>query len=373
MEGITFDELGICNACNSSEDKMHIDWQARRFELETILTNAKDKSGTNYDCILPVSGGKDSFFQAHILTQVYGLTPLAVTFSHNWFTETGLYNLHLLLETFGLDHLQFTPARNTVNNLARQSLQRIGDSCWHCHAGVGAFPLKAAIAYNIPLLIWGESTNENDGRSSYSCPAFKFDRDYFTKVSAKLTADEMASDSVPLKSLNGFQLPSYAEIERTGVWGLHLGDYLFWDDERQTEFIIDHYGWKQSVMEGAYKQYKSVECIMSGMHDYSCYIKRGFGRATWQASVDVRNGLLTRPEAFKLIEEFERTEPDVMDYFLRQTGLSQDEFYEILLSQRHPDINDVEIPITNNNPEDRIDRVPYFQKLISESGVSRDF
>ena len=95
QEGVNFDEMGICTACRSSEEKMHIDWTEREKELRDILDGVKGNSGANYDCLLPISGGKDSFFQAHILTQVYGLKPLAVTFSHNWFSETGFYNFQM--------------------------------------------------------------------------------------------------------------------------------------------------------------------------------------------------------------------------------------------------------------------------------------
>ena len=109
QEGVTFDEMGFCTACRSSEEKMHIDWSVREKELEKILNKARENAGDNYDCILPISGGKDSFFQAHVLVNIYKMKPLAVTYSHNWFSETGFYNLQLCLEVFNLDHLQFTP------------------------------------------------------------------------------------------------------------------------------------------------------------------------------------------------------------------------------------------------------------------------
>lgn len=366
IEGITFDSLGICNVCQSSENKMRIEWNKREEELRNILNKAKESSGNNYDCVLPISGGKDSFYQAHVLTKVYKLNPLAVTFSHNWYSETGFYNLQLCLETFNLDHLQFTPARKTVNNLAKKSLSLIGDSCWHCHAGVGAFPLQVAVMYKIPLLVWGESLNEADGRSTYNCPTVKFDRDYFTKVSARYTAEEIADKDVPVDRLQGFVLPSYAEIDKTGVWGIHLGDYIFWDDERQTEFIIDNYGWKETQMEGTYKRYKSAECIMSGMHDYTCYLKRGFGRSTWQASVDVRNGILTREEAMELINYHDSTEPQVLDYYLDITGIDKEEFNKIIEEKRLDELVGKEFHIRKNPYPNEEKLVPFVQQIIQK-------
>ncbi len=371
QEGVTFDEMGICTACISSEEKMHIDWNKREKDLLEILKNAKSNSGNGYDCVLPISGGKDSFFQAHVLTQVYDVKPLAVTFSHNWFSETGFYNLQRCLEVFNLDHIQFTPARNLVNKLARKSINVIGDSCWHCHAGVGAFPLQIATKFKIPLLVWGESIAENDGREGYGCPKIKFDRDYFTKVSAKLTAEEMVDDNLSSKDLHPFSLPSYKEIDDAGVHGIHLGDYIFWDDERQTEWIRDTYGWKETEMEGTYKGYKSAECIMSGMHDFTCYLKRGYGRATVQTAVDVRNGLLTRKEGFELIKKHDQEIPEALDYYLEITGLNDNEFYRIMNSKKLKELHEVNIPVRKKEQQN-LEKIKPFVEQIIEKHLKRE-
>jgi len=366
QEGVQFDEMGICTGCRSSEEKMHIDWVVREKQLRSILEEAKAKSGTGYDCILPISGGKDSFFQAHVLVKVYGLKPLAVTFNQNWVSETGFYNLQRCLEVFDLDHLQFTPARTLVNRLAKKSLDAIGDACWHCHSGVGAFPLQVATRFKIPLLVWGESIAENDGRASHQRPVHKFDRDYFTKVSARLTAEEMVGGELSAKDLHPFELPSYEEIENTGVWGLHLGDYLFWDDERQTEWIREVYGWRETEMEGAYKGYKSAECIMAGVHDFTCYLKRGFGRSTWQASVDVRNGLLTRQEGFDLVRHHDQERPEALDYYLKITGLSEAEFYEVMRQKKVEALTNVDLPIHPKVKPNAERLVPFVEQIIQK-------
>lgn len=366
QEGVQFDEMGICTACSSSEDKMHIDWTLREKQLRKILDEAKEKSGTGYDCVLPISGGKDSFYQAHVLVNVYGLKPLAVTFNQNWVSETGFYNLQRCLEVFDLDHLQFTPARGLVNRIAKKSLDAIGDACWHCHSGVGAFPLQVATNFNIPLLVWGESVNESAGRASYNNPGVKFDRDYFTKVSAKLTAEEMINDELSAKDLHPFELPSYEEIEETGVWGIHLGDYLFWDEERQTEWIRDVYGWKETEMEGAYKGYKSAECIMAGVHDFTCYLKRGFGRSTGQASVDVRNGLLTRKEGFDLVRKHDQERPAALDYYLKITGLSENEFYDTMEHKKLDKLKGIDLPIHPKERPNAERLVPFVEQIIQK-------
>lgn len=363
QEGIAFDELGICRACQSSEQKIHIDWVQREKQLRVILENAKAKAGNNYDCILPISGGKDSTFQMHVLTKVYGMKPLAVTFNQNWQSETGVYNLQNALRQFNVDHIMFTPNRDLVDRLARKSLGIIGDACWHCHAGLGAFPLQMAVKYKIPLLVWGESIAEASGRASYKCPVHKFDRDYFTKVSAKVEPQKMVCDYITTRDVFPFEVPTIAEIEESGVFGIHLGDYIFWDDERQTEFVRDTYQWRETEMENAYKGYKSAECIMAGIHDFTCYLKRGFGRATYQACFDVRAGLLTREEGFELARK-DCTRPEALDYYLKITGMTESEFAETMKKCRVPQLKEVELPIQPPDHSNRERIKPFFEALI---------
>lgn len=363
QEGVVFDEMGVCQACQSAEQKIHIDWAAREKVLRGILDDAKAKAGNNYDCIIPISGGKDSTFQLYVLTQIYGMKPLAVTFSHNWFSETGWYNLQNSLEQFNVDHVMFTPNRKLVNKLARHSLEGIGDACWHCHAGVGAFPLQAAVRFNIPLLIWGESIAESSGRASYLNPVRKFDREYFTKVSAKLRPDQMVRDDVSLRDLEPFQVPSAEDCERVGVHGIHLGDYIFWDDERQTEFVRDNYAWRETQVEGSFKRYKSAECIMPGVHDLACYLKRGYGRSTFHASVDVRAGLLSRDEAWELIRENDAVRPEGLDYYLQITGMTEEQFFATLERQRRPELQNKVIPIYPKAAPNEETLLPYPQQL----------
>jgi N-acetyl sugar amidotransferase len=323
---IEFDEMGICNMCVSAEQKMHINWKEREKELVKILEDAKKRTPDTYNCIVPISGGKDSTYQLHVLTKVFKMKVLAVTFSHNWFSEVGKYNLENSLEKFNVDHIMFTPNRELVNKLARNSLPKIGDACWTCHAGVGSFPLWVAVKFRIPLLIWGESVAEY-GRGTYFNPVTRYDKDYFTKVSARFTAEQMSGDGIALRDLAMLRLPSQKEVDEAGVSGIHLGDFMFWDSERQTEFVKRVYGWREDDIECAFKRYKSAECIMAGVHDYSCFVKRGYGRGTEQASQDVRAGLMTREEGFELAKQVDATPPaKALPYYLKITGITEAEF-----------------------------------------------
>ena len=366
QEGVVFDELGVCQACQSAEQKIHIDWAERERDLRRTLEAAKASAGNNYDCIIPISGGKDSTFQLHVLTKVYGMKPLAVTFSHNWYSETGWYNLQNSLEQFNVDHIMFTPNRSVVNRIAKHSLEGIGDSCWHCHAGVGAFPLQAAVRFNIPLLVWGESIAESSGRATYKTPVRKFDREYFTKVSAKLRPDQMVRDDLSERDLYPFNVPTAEECERVGVYGIHLGDYIFWDDERQTEFVRDTYGWRETQIEGSYKRYKSAECIMPGVHDFANYLKRGYGRATFHSSVDVRAGLLSRDEAWELIRQNDGVRPEGLDYYLKITGMTEEEFFLTMEKHRRAELKRTVIPIYPKREPNEERLVPHPQQLIEK-------
>ena len=353
QDGQAFDDMGFCNVCRSAEQKMRINWMERRSALERILENAREENKDNpYDCLIPISGGKDSTFQLHVLVKEYGMRPLAVTFSHNWFNSTGVFNLLNSLEQFDVDHLMFTPKRTQVNKLAKKSLSEIGDACWHCHAGVGAFPLRMALEYDIKLIIWGESAAESSSRGTYKDPIMKFDQDYFEKVSAKVSVDKMADTDLPLSELSVYQQPDKDSYSLAGIQGIHLGDYIFWDEERQTEFVKETYGWKETNIEGTYKRYKSAECIMPGVHDFACYLKRGYGRASFHASNDVRAGLVTREEAFEELVPMDQIEPNALSYYSKITGITREEFIDIVGSQKHESLIGVELPIVENPNKD---------------------
>lgn len=346
QEGQKFDEFGVCNVCRSSEDKMRIDWNNRRIELEEILHRSREKHKDDpYDCVIPISGGKDSTFQLHVLIKEFNMRPLAVTFSHNWFTPVGMYNLMNALEVFDVDHLMFTPKRSLVNRSAKRSVEAIGDACWHCHAGVGAFPLQVALKYKIGLIIWGESVAESSSRGTYSAPIMKFDQDYFLRVSAKKRPEEFACADIKLRELQPFLTPNQQEYVDSGLIGIHLGDFMFWDEERQTEFVSSEYGWKEDVIEGTYKGYKSAECIMPGIHDFACYLKRGYGRASFHKSLDIRAGLISRDDVAASDISIEREVPATFQYFSNITGLSIDQFIGQVQEHKHISLKGVNLPV----------------------------
>jgi N-acetyl sugar amidotransferase len=334
MEGITFDEFGVCTPCRSSEEKMHINWIDKQSKLIKILN--KFRNNKYYDCILPISGGKDSTFQAYVLGKVYKINSIAVTHGTNWMSLTGRYNLENCINKFNLDHLFFLPNRNTINKVAKKSPELIGDACWHCHIGSQTFPMQTAVKWKIPLMIYGESIAERDGRGSYK-KIYKPEEKYYygLKVSAKVEPVKYVDNNIKYSEVQIWNYPSKKEMTELQIVNLHLGDYIFWDEQKQTEFIINQFGWKiNDRVENTYKGYKSNECIMAGVHDYLNFIKRGVGRATLHASDDVRRGLIKRDEAINLIKEFDPQRPHALDYFLKITELKEKNLENKIITSR---------------------------------------
>lgn len=132
-----------------------------------MLATGKANSGDDNDCMVPISGGKDSAFHLHILTREFGIKPLAVTFSRHWYPRKGWENLWNVLKRLDVDHIMYTPIRSVVNRLARKSLSAIGDSCRHCYAVVLAFPLLVAVKFGIRFLVFGKSPAKILGRDTF--------------------------------------------------------------------------------------------------------------------------------------------------------------------------------------------------------------
>lgn len=334
--GIYFNEKGVCSGCISHDQKRKIDWLAREKKLKKLLKHYKSISKGKYDCVVGVSGGKDSTWQMHILVKVYKMKPLVITASQGseWTTEVGKYNLRNLLEKFKVDHVIFTPSQDLVNRCSRQSLFKLGDTCWHCHAGVGAFVVKMAVAYKIPLIVWGESGAEYGTYGATLLKPLVFDAEYFHRVSIKIPIKDMVSDNLPLKDLCPFHQPLFTEMKKAGIKGIFLGDYINWDTEKQVKLIKKEYNWKEANVEGTYKRYKSIDCIMEGMHSFTRYLKRGYGRATDHVSDDIRHGRLSRMEGFELIKKYDPSRPKNMDNWLKITNLTEDEMFDALVALR---------------------------------------
>ena len=318
-EGMTFDKEGICSICRSSEDKMIIEWKAKEKNLKEILYSHKKKD--YYDCILPISGGKDSTFQSYVLTKKYQLNPLAITHGQNWYSLTGRENLENCLKQFDLDHIFFCASRKKINSVAKKSLNLIGDSCWHCHVGVGTFAIQTSFDWKINLIVYGEAPADTDARGSFKKNNERVSPYRFLEQSAIEKNTKFTDKEFDLKKLSNWSYPSHKELFKFDPYIIHLGQYIFWDEQKNIDFVSKYFGWKNTKAENTYKGYKSNECTMAGVHDYLNFLKRGIGRASVHASDDVRRGLITREQGFELIKKHDIQKPHALEYYKKITGL----------------------------------------------------
>ena len=341
---VQFDENGVCGGCRFAEMKeKRIDWAKKRRELEAIFEKYRSKDGSNYDCIVPVSGGKDSTFQLYTIKHEFGMNPLCVCYMHDWWSDVGHHNLFNLSRTVGVDLVTVTPNMQVVKKICRISLKKMGDVCWHCHRGCYVVPVQIAVKYKVPLIIYGEDQRREYGYGDPNKEYEMFDRyEHYEKVSL----EDLKRTGISEKDLLSYVYPPKKEMEKIGVRGINLGNYIKWDARRQVEFIKKHLDWwgagkskekagylKGGKCEGTYTDYENVECLMPGVHDYLRWLKLGYGRATDSACIDIRFGRLTREEGFKKLE-FERRRPESLDWALEYLETTEEKFMNIALSMR---------------------------------------
>jgi hypothetical protein len=154
-------------------------------------------------------------------------------------------------------------------------------------------------------------------------------------ISGKVSAEDFADSKNNIDELKKWSYPDRELLEKSNIRFLHLGDFMFWDEERQIEFVVNEFEWKNYKVENTFKGYKSNECVMAGVHDYANFIKRGIGRATVHASDDIRRGLMTREEGIEIAKIFDTERPHALDFYLKLTGYSEKEFEEILIEARN--------------------------------------
>lgn len=333
---LTFDDEGVCSVCRQIEHKHRIDWDEREKEFVNLIESYKGKG--DYDCIIPFSGGKDSTFQAYALCRKYGMKALLVSFDHGFYRPTVLANIERTVKKLGAEYLKFKSDWQIVKKLMRESLIRKGDIMWHSHCGIYAYPMQMAIKYKIPLIIWGESTAEYTSYYNFEEPE-EVDEKRFNKVNnLGINAEDMVGmlgGGVTLRDLAPYAYPRLADLRSIGYRSICLGNYVPWDTRSQAELIRKELGWQGDDVEGIPRDrywYEKIEDAFQGIQDYLKWIKRGMSRMTHLASIDIRNGRMTRDEGLQLIEEWEGRRPASLDVFLKAINMTDKEFHEIALS-----------------------------------------
>lgn len=309
-----------------------INWQDREKQLLEIFRKAKERNDY-YDCIVPFSGGKDSTFTLWAVVKRYGLKPLVVSYDHCFYRSKTLENRTRTFRKLGVDVITFTPNWHIVKKLMLESLIRKGDFCWHCHAGVFAYPMHIAVKYQIPLVIWGEGGGEYEAYFKFEdleeTDEWKFNR----RIILGMRAEDMAGFiGVELRDLAPYIYPTKEELDKVGVKSIPLGKFITWDVKKQVEINKKELGWQEDEIESGFPgpTYEKIECMFTGIRDYIKYLKRGFSRITHLTTLDIRHGRMSREEAMRLIKQYEGKKPKSLEFFLEYLGITEDEFNEIV-------------------------------------------
>ncbi len=339
---LDFDEKGICNACHAAKEKEKIDWGKRKKELAEILNRYKNNKG-GYDCLIPVSGGKDSHFQVHVIKNEFGLNPLLVSFRPRDFTEIGRKNMENI-KKIGVDCIEFSTNPNIYKKLASYGLKELGDPAWPEHVGIFTVPIRIAVSLKIPLVVWGENSQLEYGGPASARTKPYLDKEWNEKFGGyfRKEFDPMNMKNYGIKEQELFycKYPSDEEIKESKVTGIFLGYYLKWDARKQLD-IVKNLGFTtlNEPNEGTYTNYENLDTKYVAIHDYFKFLKFGYGRATDHASIDIRNKRLTRSEGLELVKKYEGRIPrKYLKEFLEDFEISEREFYEICEKFTNKDI-----------------------------------
>jgi N-acetyl sugar amidotransferase len=344
--GIIFDDEGVCSGCRYHESRERIDWQGREKLLREFLEHYKRQAreaGNPYDCIIPVSGGKDSHYQTYLVKEVYGLNPLLVTYNHAFNTPLGIRNLNNLVTQLGCDLIRFTANPVSVRKISRYMLKTVGDITWHYHAGIRTFPFQVAVKYRIPLIIWGEH-----GFAELTGMVTLEDMVEFTKWTRQehdmrgFEPEDLINEEsgIAWQDVAPYQYPRDEEIEELGVRGIYLSNFIYWNAKEQAEFVIEKYNFAplRGKRDRSFLLYGKTDDHANDVHDYLKFLKFGYGRATDDASMEIRHGRLTREEGVELVKQYDHVRPSTLDTYINFLQITEQDFYDWIAPMRDLDI-----------------------------------
>lgn len=300
------DEAGVCNACLAYENRKHVDWDGRHQELLTVLERYR-RGGSHWDCIVPVSGGKDSTYQVVRMLQL-GLNPLCVTSTTCDLSDIGRQNIENL-KRLGVDHVEFSPNPLVRAKLNRIGLTEVGDISWPEHVGIFTIPVRAAVQFNVPLIVWGENSQNEYGGPAAAAQDNVLTRRWLEEFGGLLglrVSDLESNYDIEARHLLPYQYPSDEELQRIGVTGLFLGHYLPWDG-LSNALIAQANGFVtyDRAVEGSMVNYENLDNYQTGIHDYFKFLKFGFSRATDIACLHVRRDRISRTDALGIVRNLD--------------------------------------------------------------------
>ena len=317
---INFDAEGVCDACRVSDTKRDIDWSERESRLNDCLERFRSRNGS-YDCILPGSGGKDSFYAAHVLRSKYGMHPLLVTWAPHISTEWGRRNLERWQSI--ADHFMVTPNRETHRLLTRLAVENLFHPFQPFIIGQKALAPKLAATFGIPLVFYGEDESEY-GNAPNGSP--KRSAQYHAPTGPLYLSGISVEELRGRYKLQECDLAPYmpanpAVLERKQVEVHYLGYYLKWHPQSCYYYAVEHGNFEPSPYRtpGTYSTYNSIDDKMDDFHYWTTYQKFGIGRATYDAAQEIRSSDIDREEGVALVRKFDGEWParfaeEVNDY-----------------------------------------------------------
>jgi N-acetyl sugar amidotransferase len=334
---LRFDDHGTCDACRSFERKFDgIDWDERKREFEDLLATHGNRNSSKYDCLVPVSGGKDSHLTLHIVKEVYGLNPLCLCFEPTLPTEIGRTNL-ANISRLGVDVIHFKQNPIVYKKLVMEGFKRVGDMEWANHMGIWSVPVHFAIKFDVPFIFWGESPQLEYGGAETVSEANKrqFDEDWLNDYGCLngLRPQDMVDEEagISLDDLKMYIYPSRDDVAKWGGRGIFVGYYFKWNNRENLE-TIERMGFKRrgGRIEVSYTDHEKLDCLSMNLHDYLKYLKYGYGRATDAAAIDIRNGEISREEGVRLVEAYDGRYPKYcVEAFCSSFGITMAEFDSI--------------------------------------------
>lgn len=338
---LTFDENGVCSGCRTHEEQKEVDWSRREKMFRELLDEYRSRDGKRYDCVIPVSGGKDSFYQIHLLKVVYGMNPLLVTYNENNETEVGKRNIQRMKDVFGCDYINFTPSVEVLKKMNRIGLRKMGDPDMHAHLGINSVPIQMAALYEVPLIIWGEHGFMNLGGMHSYKDMVEYTARYRKEHNLRGYDwyDFVGEEGLTEQQMLWGKYPEDEVIERVDVRGVFISNYFGWNQNEHAELMIEKYGFEinPGQFDRTYKRDSNLNNFHdNGIHDYMKWVKFGYGRVVDHVCRDIRSGAMSRDEGIEMVRRFDHVVPGDITRWLDYVGMARTEFEEIADRWRDP-------------------------------------
>jgi N-acetyl sugar amidotransferase len=333
---ITFDDRGWCNACQWMEEKKTMDWAPRQKELLELLEKNRSKTG-NFDCIVPVSGGKDGSYVAYMLKHKYGMNPLTVTVRPALSLEIGDKNLHNFIHS-GYDHIHITPNPIVLDRLNKYGFIEKGFPYYGWLIAIMSAVIRTAANFKIPLLFYGEDGEVEYGGSTETKNKALYDIKYMKRIyfegGYEKVFDRIRKDSdISEADLSFFKFPEDDEVSEVGLSFTHWSYFENWDSYRNYIVAKEHCGLieKDEGNSDTFTNFSQNDQALYALHAYMMYLKYGFGRATQDAGIEIRRGSMTRDQALNLVKMYDNAYPkDLIDTYLEYYKMTKQDFDSVL-------------------------------------------